>query len=476
MKNLIFFLLFPFTSIGQRNYPASFDSFMNAEVAINHFNGNVLVAKSGDIIYHKAFGYRNYDTKELLNNNSVFELESISKQFTAVAILQLIEKGELKLSDSLRKFFPQLPYHDITIQNLLTHTSGLPLYDDEMRDKWDHKKIAFNDDLINFLSIEKIPVHFKAGTKWEYCGTGFDLLASVIERISGVSFNDHMLRNIFEPLGMKNTRIYNTRRSVKDTIPNYAYGYMYSDSLKKYVIPDSMPEYDYVTYLDGLVGDGQVNSTTGDLLIWDRALKNHLLLSEDLQNQMFSPQSTVDTASGHYYGYGSKLYYGYGVDLGKDDELSRRFIAHGGDYPGYITFLIRYLDDDVTITVLSNNHFTARGIAFALANIFYNRQVVLPYVHREIKIDTSVLGKYVGKYKFTATKGIFEIAKRDGKIFGRTSTGEIAYKPESATKFFAYDNFFNREFQIEFEINNQGNVSRAYFITTGVKRQMKKIE
>jgi CubicO group peptidase (beta-lactamase class C family) len=476
MKDVIFFLLFPFMSFGQRNYSASFDSFMNAEVAINHFNGNILVAKSGNIVYNKSFGYRNYETKELLDTNSVFELESISKQFTAVAILQLIEKGKLKLSDSLRKFFPQLPYHNITIQNLLTHTSGLPLYDDELREKWDHKKIAFNDDLINFLAVEKIPVHFEAGTKWEYCGTGYELLASVIERISGVSFNDYMRRDIFEPLGMKHTRIYNTRRSLKDTIPNYAFGYVYSDSLKKYVIPDSLEEYNYVFYLDGLVGDGQVNSTTGDLLIWDRALKNHLLLSEQMQNEMFSPHAIVDTAAGHYYGYGSTVYYGYGVDLGKDDELGRKYLAHGGDYPGYVTFLIRYPDDDVTIIVLSNNHFTARGIATALANIFYNKQVVLPYLHREIDIDTFVLDKYVGKYKFTATKGIFEIVKRDGKIFGRTSTGEIAYKPESGTKFFAYDNFFNREFQIEFEINSQGNISRAYFITTGVKREMEKIE
>jgi hypothetical protein len=154
---------------------------------------------------------------------------------------------------------------------------------------------------------------------------------------------------------------------------------------------------------------------------------NHLLLSEHKQNEMFSPKSIVDTTSEVYYGYGSKQYYGYGVFLGKDDELGIRYIAHGGEYPGYQTFLVRYPDDDVTITVLSNNHSAARRIAIALANIFYNKQVVFPYVHREIEIDTSILGKYVGKYKFIATKVFFEIVKRDGKIFEHTQGRDIEY-------------------------------------------------
>src|SRR5215475_14124928 len=120
---LIFF--FPLTALTQTN-SVTIDSLMQAEFHVNHFNGNVLVAEEGRPIFQKSFGYDNYNSKELLDNNSVFELASLSKQFTAAGILLLVQKGRLFLTDTLRKFFPELPYTDVTIQQMLTHTSGLP--------------------------------------------------------------------------------------------------------------------------------------------------------------------------------------------------------------------------------------------------------------------------------------------------------------------------------------------------------------
>src|SRR6185312_1219078 len=151
-------LLLVFTgtfAFAQKNYNNLLNNFMQTQVKENNFNGNVLVAKNGKPIYQKSFGYADFNTKRLLNDSSVFELASVSKQFTAMGILLLVQKGKIKLSDTLRKFFPQLPYYNITIKNMLTHTSGLPAYDDEMALKWDHKKIAFNKDVINFLAKEK---------------------------------------------------------------------------------------------------------------------------------------------------------------------------------------------------------------------------------------------------------------------------------------------------------------------------------
>mgnify|MGYP001546062255 CR=1 FL=1 len=202
--------IFLFTNaIAQKNYAPLFNTYMQKQVAENDFNGNVLVAKNGKIIFQKSFGYADFDTKRLLNDSSVFELASVSKQFTAMGILLLVEKGKIKLSDSLRKFFPQLPYHNITIRNMLTHTSGLPAYDNEMALKWDHKKIAFNKDVINFLAKEKPPIRFQPGKKWEYSNTAFVLLASIIEKVSGQSFKNYMAENIFTPLGMTHSRVYN---------------------------------------------------------------------------------------------------------------------------------------------------------------------------------------------------------------------------------------------------------------------------
>ena len=466
MKKLFIFLLLPLASSGQRNYSVMLARFMQTEVSVNNFNGNVLVAKKGEIIYQKAFGYRNYDTKELLDNNSVFELASISKQFTAMGILLLKEKGKLTLSDSLRKFFPELPYNNITIQNLLTHTSGLPSYEDEMADKWNHKNIASNNDVISFLAKEKSIIHFKPGEKWEYSNTAFVLLASIIEKVSGQTFNEYMEESIFKPLGMQYSRVYNTRRSTKEIVPNYAYGYVYSDSLKKYILPDSLPNYDFVIYLDSIQGDGVINSTTADLLKWDRALKNHTLLSKATQKAMLSPQSVMDTIS--------KRYYGYGAIIGKNEIGD--YVMHGGGWPGYHTMLIRYLADDITIIVLSTNESNSAMLAGALAYIVTNRQVVAPYTHTAITIDTALLDKYAGKYIIpnvpNATK--MELFKKEGKLFCRyeTRTTETELKPESVTKFFN-DNGVDQ--QIEFKVNATGKVVKAFSIFSGMKKEIEKI-
>ena len=157
MKKLFCVLFLPLAAIAQNSDTALLDSFMQAAVSINHFNGNVMVAKAGKVIYQKAFGYRNYDTKEALDNNSVFELQSITKQFTGLGILMLVERSKLSLSDTLRRFFPELPYFNITIRQLLTHTSGLPDDLDALAQYWDHKQVAFNPDFINILATKNIP-------------------------------------------------------------------------------------------------------------------------------------------------------------------------------------------------------------------------------------------------------------------------------------------------------------------------------
>ncbi len=403
------------------------------KVSINNFNGNILIAKSGNIIYEKSFGYTNYNTKELLNSNSIFETAFISKQFTAMGILILKDKGKLTLSDSLRKFFPELPYSNIRIQNLLTHTSGLPDYTDALMNKWNHKQIAFNNDVIKFLATEKIPPIFKPGEKWEYSNTAYEMLASIIEKVSGLSYNDFMQKNIFTPLGMKHSRVYNTRRSSKETIPNYAYGFIYSDSLKRYILPDSLTETSFVIYLDGIEGDGCVNSTTEDLLTWDRAIKNHTLLNEATQKQMLSPQSIMDTTSNRYYGYG--------VMLGKN-EIGN-YVMHGGGWPGYHTMLFRYVDDDITIIVLSNNESNSTMLTGALAYIVENREVVAgAYKHIAISIDTSTLDRYVGKYIIpnVPNPAKMELTKKEGKLYYHfeKSTSDMELKPESTTKFFKW--------------------------------------
>jgi CubicO group peptidase (beta-lactamase class C family) len=252
------------------------------------FFGNVLIADKGNIIYQKSFGKGNHVSNTDLNAESVFELASVSKQFTAMGIMLLKKQGKLNYEDSLRKFFPELPYYNITVRQLLNHTSGLPDYMQLFTIHWDRTKIATNKDLIALLAKHKPAMHFVPGEKWEYSNTGYALLASIIEKASGENFGDYLQKNIFQPLGMKSTLVYR-RRYEKKTIPNYAFGYVY-DRDKKFALPDSVKEVAPVVFcLDGIVGDGTVNSTVNDLLKWDRALYTEKLVSKEMMNEALQP-------------------------------------------------------------------------------------------------------------------------------------------------------------------------------------------
>lgn len=435
------------------------DEYLTAQLTHYRFNGNVLVAEQGEIVFQRSYGYANFDTKHLLNDSSVFELASVSKQFTATAILLLKDRNKLKLTDSMRQYFPELPYSNISIYQMLTHTSGLPDYESAMNEKWDHHKIAFNNDVITFLAKEKLPVLFAPGTKWEYSNTAYVLLASIVEKVSRQPFSEFMAQNIFQPLQMKHTRIYNTRRSLKDTIANYAYGFEYNDSLKKYFMPDSVAGLKFVIYLDGIQGDGVVNSTTADLLKWDRSVKNHTLLSEATQNEMLKEQTLYDTVK--------KVHYGFGVFLQNSDM--GYVISHSGGWPGYVTYLARNVDKDQTFIVLSNNSSPSPEITTALQHILNGRQVVMPYQHKEITLDSVTMQQFVGKYKIMNE---ISIERSGNKLFRVSPNGQkIELKPESATKFF-YDDGSDR--QIEFEMDANKNITKAWLINYGIKTAMQK--
>lgn len=331
------------------------DSVMQALYQKDEVSGNVLIAENDTVVFNKNYGYANRENKALLNDSSVFELASISKQFTAAAIIMLQQKGLLKLEDSVVKYIPALPYINITIYQLLTHTSGLPDYEELFTTYWDKKKIAYNKDIIDVLAKAKKPLLFEPGTKMEYSNTGYALLGTIIESISGQSYNDYLKEHIFQPLNMSHTRVYNSRRSLKDTIANYAYGYVYNDSLKKYFIPDSLKQYDYVFYLDGIAGDGCVNTTVLDLLKWDDALRKNVLFDKETMNKI-NTKSTFKNGDTAYMidDDSSKLYYGFGVFI-DDESVKGKVISHSGGWPGYSNYLRRELNTGRTFIILTNS-------------------------------------------------------------------------------------------------------------------------
>jgi CubicO group peptidase (beta-lactamase class C family) len=463
MRKLLLLLLLPIFATAQKDYSALLRQFMTGQNKYFRFNGNVLVAKDGKIIYQQALGYADRTSNRMLDDNSVFELASVSKQFTAMAIMICKEKGLLSYDDNIKKFFPQLPYDNITVRSLLTHTSGLPSYESQFEKNWDHRKIAYNKDVVEMLAKLKDTLNFKPGSKWQYSNTGYAVLAAIIEKVSGMSYNDFLAKNIFQPLGMSHTFVYNSRRSTYKFPADYALGYVYSDSLKRYILPDSLHNYDYVYYLDGIVGDGCVNSTTGDLFKWDRALYSNSIVSKTSLNEMLSP--LVPTRAGD-----TSTYYGYGVMVMPHTSVGKT-VSHTGGWPGYATMINRHTDRDETIIILSNNASNIGLMNASLESILAGEDLTMPYEHKEVKIDTSILSRYAGKYFAALT---LQLIVKDGKLYRhRNGTPDIELKPESQTKFFYAD---GTDRQVEFEVDNSGKVVKTWFMNSGQKGEMKKVE
>ena len=320
------------------------DSLYSALHAASAFNGNVLIAEKGKVVFEKSYGLANEKTGAKLNANTIFELASVSKQFTAMGIVLLKKQGKLSYDDDLTKYVPELgDYKGITIQNLLTHTSGLSDYMDIAITNWDKSKIATNNDMLNLFKELKPKKNFETNEKWEYSNTGYLILGTIIERVSGQSFGGFLDQYIFKPLEMKHTLVYRSRYQPQK-IENYALGYGYSDSLKRKITPDEDGKNRFI-YLDGIVGDGMVNTTAKDLLKWDRALYTEKLVNEEDKKMIFSSYPTKDN-KGTNYGFGWFI---------RENKDFGKMVYHSGSWAGYITYIERDLDHDKTIIILQNN-------------------------------------------------------------------------------------------------------------------------
>ncbi|HEY5823364.1 MAG TPA: serine hydrolase domain-containing protein [Cyclobacteriaceae bacterium] len=308
------------------------------------FSGVALVADHGKPLYHKAFGYRNFETKDPMDTATIFELASVSKQFTAVIIMMLKEEGKLSYDDPLEKYIPNLPYPGITIRHLLNHTSGLPAYEGVMDAHWDKTKVAGNEDNIEYLITYHPEKLFEPGEKYKYSNTGYMLLGSIIEKVSGKDFIEFINERIFTPVQMTNTAI--RTKEEKVALPNMAWGHLYVKEKQRYVRADSFPEFNYSIWLGNRKGPGRISSTSSDLLKWDRALYTADLVKKETLLEAFTPPALKND---------SITYYGFGWIMGSDSSLGK-FAQHGGDNPGYKTKIIRYIDADKTIIVLCNNY------------------------------------------------------------------------------------------------------------------------
>ncbi len=337
----------------------------------NLFNGNILVAHKEVIIYQASFGFTN-DSKQnnLINADTIFELASVSKQFTAYATLSAFKTAKEDIDNDIRVFIPNLPYEDITTRNLLNHTSGIPDYFQLLSENWDQNKIACNKDVLDLIIKIKPKVYFFPNEKWEYSNTGYVLLASLIETISGISFAEFIDNNIFNPIHMQSSFVYNRRFKPKE-INNYAYGMVYNEAKNIFESPDNIADYNAVFYLDGIQGDGTVHSTISDLLKWNNEILNKTNLDENLVDLMLSNTQIINN---------KKIEYGMGWIINNDAKLGK-IVYHGGSWPGYSTYNSIYLDSGYSIISLCNqpkNLEIEQQIIIAMENILFDQPFQLP--------------------------------------------------------------------------------------------------
>lgn len=435
---------------------AKLDSLFHGLEKEGKLNGVVLIARGDTVLYQHSFGMADEAAKRPLNDSSVFELASVSKQFTAMAIVLLREQGKLKFTDSLRQYFPELPYMGITIEHLLHHTSGLPDYMDLVIEHTADDSIATNRDMIRLLAEQKPKISFLPGEKWEYSNTGYAILASIIEKVSGTSYADFLSQNIFRPLGMRQTEVFR-RRYEKRTISNYALGYVKDERSGKYILPDSTPDYRSMVFkLDGIVGDGTVNSCAPDLLKWSLALDKHTLVPASVQDEIFATGKTND-GEPHNYGFGWMM---------KTDENLGRVAAHSGGWPGYGTYIEKDLDKNTTIIILSNHDRPGVNLK-NLLGILYD---IKEKERVAITLPAEKLNEYTGEYQLQEDFSI-TISVKDGKIYEQATGQEKA-------EIFAEneDLFFLKvaDARLQFERNDKKEVVGLVLLQNGQKMKGKK--
>ncbi|QRR04236.1 beta-lactamase family protein [Dyadobacter sandarakinus] len=299
------------------------------------FNGNVLVVQKGQILYQGSFGFAHLKEKDSLTAASRFQLASLSKPFTAVAVLKLIQEGKVSLDDSVQRFFPEFPYHGVKVDMLLSHRSGLPNYIYSFPDSIRHgQKYPDNLDIMDWYArVVPTPRPYNhPGRSFNYCNTNYCVLAAIVEKVTGEPFGVYLHNQILAPLGMRNTYLVTDTTSVATQLRTV--GHQYGRRLEK-------------DYYDDVVGDKGLYSTTNDIYRFYNGLMQGMLLDKKLLDEAFKPRS-FEHAGIRNYGYGFRMHI-------KEDN-SPRFIYHGGWWKGYNTMLWVCPEDEAVIIVLGNTY------------------------------------------------------------------------------------------------------------------------
>jgi len=424
MKILKITFLFLFiATLGAQEVTTTFDQLLKEKYPDTGPGATVLIAKRGEVLYRKAFGQANLELQIPMKPENVFELGSITKQFTAVSILMLAEQGKLKTSDNIAKYLPDYPNgNQITIHHLLNHTSGIRSYTEIP----DLQTFAKNDktpiELINFFKDQE--VDFQPGEQWHYNNSGYIVLGHIIEHISGMSYADFISQHIFDRLGMKNS-YYGSKSSV---IAKRASGYQPAEN--------GFRNADFISMTLPYAA-GSLMSCVDDMLVWHKAIRDNTLISKQSREQAFVNATLND---------GSLANYGYGWQI---NELNgKRSIEHGGGIFGYATQGVYVPDEDIYVIVLTNaNGNSPQDITLKMAAMVMDTP--MPQMEQAVTLSRKQLERWTGTYAFNDNVLRFVTLENDRLYSQREGSDKLALYPIAKNQFYFEDSFTNYTFSME---------------------------
>lgn len=389
-----------------KDFVAKARTLIQNYVAKNQFSGTVLVAAKGKPVFSEGFGFANRELNVKAGPDTVYRIASITKQFTAVAILQLQEQGKLSVDDLVSKYYDKAPpaWSRITIKHLLTHRSGIPSYTDQPSFLTDMRVEKTPEQLV--AVTRDMPLQFEPGAQYRYDNSGYILLGWIIEKVSGEKYADYVQKHILDPLGMKRSG-YDMPANI---IPGRAAGYQ--------VQGDAWINAPYLA-MTQLYATGSLYSTTGDLLIWVEGLYADKIMSKASREAMM-------TDHGNGFGFGSIVW-------ARD---SHKYSGHSGNINGFASALTRYVDDKVTIIVLSNlQSGVSDQLSVELFRLYFGIPDPPPPVPlKEVVVKTEVLDRYAGVYEFGPSETVTFFRFGD-KIYTKVGRNNVPLTATSETEF-----------------------------------------
>ena len=387
-----------------------FAEYLNAAQQVKHFSGAVLVAKDHQILFAEGYGVADLSTSQPNTPDTRFLLASITKPFTATAIMQLAERGLLSLDDPIAKYLPDYPKsvaEAVTIYHLLTHTSGIPDYTGLPELDAMYERSVKPDAVVSLF--RDLPLTFEPGSEWRYSSSGYYLLGLMIEKVSGLTYGEYMRERIFRPSGMEASDF--PEGLIEG--PGMAMGYALDS--------DQNPVPEKRVHRNLPYSAGGLCSTAGDMAKWDQALRDGTLLSQESLALMFTP---------------FKWRYGCGWEI--DSLYGHLMVSHGGFGAGFSTHFMRFADEPFCVVVLSNNDAgSIDRMANDLAAIAYGEPYDVPVMRTPVAVDPSLFNDYVGVYD--AGPGAHRLVTREGDSLYIQHTGGVRSRlqAEGEDRFFA---------------------------------------